>query len=44
MLDATSVTKDRDTGIKLGQERGERAIFDAKNVEEIPVPPKDSTR
>jgi hypothetical protein len=44
VLDATSVTKDRDTGIKLGQERGERAIFDAKNVEEIPVPHKDSTR
>lgn len=44
VLDATSVTRSRNQALRMGQDRGERAIFDAKNIEEVPVPPKESTR
>lgn len=41
VLDHTVVVGNKDEALKLGREAGERAIFDAKNITDIPTsPPK----
>ena len=46
VLDATSVTRSKRQAMRMAHQRGERAIFDAKNVEELPteLDPRDVDR
>lgn len=37
VLDATSVTKTKRQAMRLGYQRGERKVFDAKNIDELDV-------
>lgn len=37
VLDATSVTRSKRRAMRLGYERGERKVFDAKNIDELDV-------